>query len=144
MLSARNAPDYIGYMILHQYHLVESWHRLDETVLTGRPTRARASIRGEEEREAFLMGMFNAAMGLAPGIVKEIDLSGRRHLLDMGGGPGTWAIHFCLAKSGTQGHGVRFTGHPTLCREDVARFRVGDRVLFQAGRLSERRDPGRL
>ena len=66
----RNSPDYAGYVILHQYHLVESWHRLDEVVLTGKPTRARAAIRGEEEREAFLMGMFNVAMGLASGAVR--------------------------------------------------------------------------
>jgi len=42
------------------------------------------------------MGMFNMAMGLAPQIVPLIDLSSRTHLLDLGGGPGTYAIHFCL------------------------------------------------
>ena len=80
----KNSPEYAGYMILHQYHLVESWHRLEEAVLTGKPTRAKAAIRGEEKREAFLMGMFNVAMGLASRAVKEIDLAGRKHLLDMG------------------------------------------------------------
>ena len=40
--------------------------------------------------------MFNLAMNLAPVLVPKIDLSNRRHLLDLGGGPGTYAIHFCL------------------------------------------------
>jgi len=43
------------------------------------------------------MGMFNLAMGIAPAIAEQIDLSGRHRLLDLGGGPGTHAIHFCLA-----------------------------------------------
>jgi SAM-dependent methyltransferase len=130
---SRNAPGYIGYMILHQYHLVESWHNLDQAVLAGKPSRARASTRGEEEREAFLMGMFNAAMGMAPGIVREIDLSGRRHLLDMGGGPGTWAIHFCLQNPGLRATVFDLPGTKPFAEKTIARFGLGDRVRFQAG-----------
>jgi SAM-dependent methyltransferase len=40
------------------------------------------------------MGMFNLAMQLAPRIVPNIDLAGRRRLLDLGGGPGTYAMAF--------------------------------------------------
>jgi hypothetical protein len=130
---SRNAPAYIGYMIMHQYHLVESWHRLDQAVLTGRPSRPRASTRGEEAREAYLMGMFNVAMGLAPRAVKEIDLSGRRHLLDLGGGPGTWAIHFCLHNPALAATVFDLPGTRPFAEKTTARFGLSDRVLFQAG-----------
>ena len=139
----RNSPDYAGYMILHQYHLVESWRRLDEAVLTGKPIRARAAIRGDEEREAFLMGMFNVAMGLAPGVVREIDLVGRRHLLDMGGGPGTWAIHFCLANPGLKATILDLPETRPFAEKTVERFGLGDRVLFQAGDYLKDDIPGR-
>ena len=41
------------------------------------------------------MGMFNLAMQLAPRLVPAVDLNACRRLLDLGGGPGTYAIHFC-------------------------------------------------
>ncbi len=34
---------------------------------------------------------------MPPKLAEQIDLQGRRHLLDLGGGPGTYAIHFCQA-----------------------------------------------
>ncbi len=92
----KDSPGYIGYMIMHHHHLVESWFQLDKGVITGKPVRTRAVFNDEEQRESFLMGMFNMAMSIAPGLAKEIDLSDRRHLLDLGGGPGTYAIHFCM------------------------------------------------
>jgi hypothetical protein len=93
----REAPGYLGYMILHHHHLAPSWSQLDQAVRAGGPVRARASFGDPEVREAFLMGMFNNAMLLAPSVVAAVDLAGRRRLLDLGGGPGTYAIHFCQA-----------------------------------------------
>ena len=93
---SQDSPQYIGHMIMHHHNLVASWSQLDQAVRTGEPVRAKASKKNEKWRESFLMGMFNMAMILAPRLVKGIDLSKRRYLLDLGGGPGTYAIHFCL------------------------------------------------
>jgi hypothetical protein len=54
--------------------------------------RKRSVFADDEWRTSFLMGMFNMAMGLALQLVQQIDLTGRRRLLDLGGGPGTYAI----------------------------------------------------
>ncbi len=77
---SRNSPSYLGYIIMHHHHLMAGWSRLDES-----------------ERESFEMGMFNLAMLNAPKVVARVDLQGKRRLLDLGGGPGTYAIHFCQA-----------------------------------------------
>ncbi|HSO72385.1 MAG TPA: methyltransferase dimerization domain-containing protein, partial [Thermodesulfobacteriota bacterium] len=77
----KDSPQYLGYMLMHHHHLVESWSKLDLGVLTGKPTRSRSGLNEAVVRESFLMGMFNMAMNLAPRIVPEIDLSGRKHLL---------------------------------------------------------------
>ena len=63
---SKNSPQYIGHMIMHHHHLVESWFNLDQAVKTGKPLRPRASYSDEERRESFLMGMFNLGMQLAP------------------------------------------------------------------------------
>lgn len=93
----RTSPSYLGHIIRHHHHLMEGWAHLDEAVKSGGPIRKRVSHdAGEEELESFEMGMFNLAMQVAPRIVPQINLSGRRRLLDLGGGPGTYAIHFCM------------------------------------------------
>ena len=90
------SSEYLGNIILHHHHLVDGWAQLDLAVRTGKPVEKRC--HGEEqERESFQLGMFNLAMTIAPKLAEQIDLQGRRHLLDLGGGPGTYAIHFCQA-----------------------------------------------
>jgi hypothetical protein len=86
---------YLGNIIMHHHHLVESWSQLDQCVQSGQAIRERSSFSDEEWRESFLMGMFNMAMNMAPMLIPKIDISSRRHLLDLGGGPGTYAVHFC-------------------------------------------------
>ncbi|RJR46856.1 MAG: SAM-dependent methyltransferase [Desulfobacteraceae bacterium] len=130
---SRKSPSHLSHIIIHLHHLVDSWRRLDEAVLTGRPTRPRSSIRGEKEREAFLMGMFNAAMGIAPHAVKKIDLTGRKFLLDMGGGPGTWAIHFCLANPDLRATVFDLPETKPFAEKTITRFGLNDRILFRGG-----------
>jgi len=132
----KDKPDYIGYIIMHHFHLVDAWARLHEAVLQGAPVDKKS--HGEEiERESFQMGMFNLAMAIAPTIASAINLEGRRHLLDLGGGPGTHAIHFCLANPMLKATVYdRKTTEPFACRT-TERFGVADRVAFVAGDFNE-------
>lgn len=130
---SRNSPDYIGYMILHHHNLVESWSHLDEAVRTGGPVRSRASYQDEDVRRNFLMGMFNLAMNAAPRIVPLIDLSGRRRLLDLGGGPGTYAVHFCRHNPGLKATVFDLPTTRPFASETIARFGLSDRIDFTGG-----------
>lgn len=127
---AEDSPDYIGHMILHHHHLSGSWARLDEAVRTGKPLRTSASFEEPEKREAFLMGMFNNAMLIAPAVAKAVDLGDRRRLLDLAGGPGTYAIHFCLQNQSL--HAV-VADLPTTCpfaERTIDRFGLSQRIRF--------------
>jgi SAM-dependent methyltransferase len=93
----RSAPGYLGHIIMHHHHLMPGWAQLPAAVRSGAPVRSSVSHGDEADvRESFIMGMFNLANQLAPKVAASIDLSGRRRLLDLGGGPGTYAVHFCL------------------------------------------------
>lgn len=129
----KDSPHYLGFMIMHHHHLVESWSRLDEAVRTGRPVRGRASFDDEEKRESFLMGMFNIAMTVAPELTKTIDLSGRQHFLDLGGGPGTYAIHFCLNNPQMRGTVYDLPTTRPFAEKTIARFGLSDRIDFMDG-----------
>jgi hypothetical protein len=129
----RQSPDYLGHIIKHHHHLMESWAHLDRAVTTGRP-QSQPSLHSEEEwRESFQLGMFNLAMQTAPPLVKQIDLRGRRRLLDLGGGPGTWAIHFCLENPELQATIFDLPTTRPFAEETIARFQMGQRVEFSSG-----------
>ncbi len=132
-LLSKTSPQYIGYMIMHHHHLVESWSQLDQAVMTGKAVRTRPSFDDETRRESFLMGMFNMAMGIAPGLTKQISLSGRRRLLDLGGGPGTYAIHFCLNNPDLKATVYDLPGTRPFAEKTVEKFAVKDRVVFADG-----------
>jgi hypothetical protein len=130
---SRKSPAYIGYIIKHHHHLVPSWSRLDQAVLSGGPVRTQATHGSDDERESFLMGMFNMAMMTAPRIVPKIDLTHCKSFLDMGGGPGTYAIQFCLKNPGL--HAVVFdlpTTRP-FAEKTIDSHGLSDRIGFQAG-----------
>ena len=128
----KRSPRYIGYMVMHHHHLVDGWNRLDEAVMTGKPVNKRC--HGEEqERESFLMGMYNLSMAIAPELSQKIDLSGKKRLLDVGGGPGVHAAHFCLANPGLAATVFDRPATEPFARRTAEQFGVADRLEFAAG-----------
>ena len=91
----RNSSQYIGSIILHAYNSVKSWSVLVSALKTGK-TNKNILDMPENERCDFLMGMNVLASINSKNVAKAIDLSGCRNLLDLGGGPGTYAIAFCM------------------------------------------------
>ena len=130
---SKDSDSYIGYMIMHHHHLLESWGRIDEAVMQGGPIRKRSPEDKDQWRESFLMGMFNIAMAIAPGLAKELDFTGCSRLLDMGGGPGTFAIHFCLANPGMTASVYDLPTTEPFARKTIERFNTADRIDFIAG-----------
>jgi SAM-dependent methyltransferase len=127
------SAEYIGHIIMHHHHLVHAWSQLPQAVLTGKPVRKRASFAEAKERESFLMGMFNLAMLIAPKLVRQVDLKGRHHFLDLGGGPGTYAIHFCLANPRLRATVYDLPTTRPFALQTIDRFDLSDRIDFMAG-----------
>ena len=131
---ARTSPSYLGYIIMHHHHLMFSWVHLDESVKSGEPVRERVSHSDDETmRESFEMGMLNLAMQLAPRVAAGIDLSGCSRLLDLGGGPGIYAIYFCLKNPGLTAVVYDLPTTRGFAEQTIDRFAISDRVCFEAG-----------
>jgi SAM-dependent methyltransferase len=127
-----SSPGYMGHIILHHHHILDGWAQLDKAVCTGKKIDKR-SYGADIERESFLLGMFNLAQGLAPQIAASIDLTGRKRLLDLGGGPGTYSIHFC--KENPDLEAVIFDRPTTepIAAKVVASYDLSDRISFEGG-----------
>ena len=136
-LLSKDSPGYIGYMISHHHHLMDSWSKLDQGIKTGTSVRVRGSHTNSEWRESFLMGMFNIAMSTAPLLVDSIDLSGRRHLLDLGGGPGTYAIHYCLKNPKLKATVYDLSTTRPFAEKTIEKFDLTDRIDFVDGNYVE-------
>jgi precorrin-6B methylase 2 len=132
-----DSPDYIGWMILHHHHLVDPWRRLDEAVLSGSPTGAPARGVSDKWREAFLKGMHTNARLQAPSVVKAVDFTQKRRLLDLGGGPGTYAIEFCRSNPGLTAVVFDLPQSKPVAEENIRRAGLEERIVFQGGDFHE-------
>jgi cyclopropane fatty-acyl-phospholipid synthase-like methyltransferase len=106
---------------------------MDEAVRTGKPLRHRASFSDDQRREAFLMGMYNMASQQAPQIALAIDLKKRRKLLDLGGGPGTYAIHFCKQNKDLKAVVVDLPTTRPFAEKIIAQHGLSRRIAFVPG-----------
>lgn len=83
---------YQGDILRHADVLWRNWSELDEAVRTGRP-------KGEaHDHNAFIRGMHNLAILKARDVIMKIGLKGVKRALDLGGGPGTYAME--MARQG--------------------------------------------
>ena len=139
---SKDSDHYLGYMLMHHHYLMESWSQLDKAVKTGKPLRTRPSQSDAARRESFLMGMFNLGMKVAPTVAAAVDLSQRRYLLDLGGGPGTYTIHFCKANPQLRAAVYDLPGTRPFAEKTVAKFDLADRIAFVEGDYLHDNIPG--
>jgi ubiquinone/menaquinone biosynthesis C-methylase UbiE len=106
----RNAPvaneflvqgkNYRGSIFRHIHHCWGSWNDLPLVLRDGHPIAPReAAILGEREdwTRDFIRGMDDVTRDLAPQVARQLDFRDARVLLDVGGGPGTYAAAFLAA-----------------------------------------------
>ena len=142
-LSA-DSENYQGFTIKHMSNIMRGWINLDKSVRTGTQADGFLPITTEDEgeREAFLMAMFNVAVQQADLVAGAFDLAGRRRLLDLGGGPGTYAIYFC--RHNPELKAVIFDRPTTerFARATIKRFELTSRVDFTGGDFTADELPG--
>lgn len=132
-----NSNQYLGHIIRHHHHLVESWNRLDRAVQSGRPQRQDSSFDEDEWRKDFLLGMHNLASMLAPKLVPLLPLPRTRTLLDVGGGPGTWSIHFCHQYPQLRATVFDRLESEAIFSRNIAKAGMSERIAFRGGDFLE-------
>jgi ubiquinone/menaquinone biosynthesis C-methylase UbiE len=80
------SPYYQGEIIKHIGSLWDRWSDLDRIIKTGIPSQR------SRNHSAFILGMHNISVLKAEEVVCHIGLKGVKKALDLGGGPGTYAI----------------------------------------------------
>lgn len=141
----QGGENYRGAIIKHMEHTWgRGWDDLKETVLVGHPPEvdpekwvdARPQ-RDETEVKAFIWGMHAIARDLAPTVAAKLDLKGVHHLLDLGGGPATYAITFAQANPKLTATVFDLPMPLEIARENIAKNGLADRVQTLAGNFLE-------
>jgi cyclopropane fatty-acyl-phospholipid synthase-like methyltransferase len=82
---------------------------------------------------AFILAMHERARGLSAVLPHGADFSGRRRLLDVGGGPGTYSVALVQQTPGLQSTVLDLPGVLEITREIVDQNGCADRVTLRPG-----------
>lgn len=135
------APGYMGFIVRHYASLMPRWARLAEAVRTGEPTGG-SPTRDDTDRRDFIRGMGNNTRLMAAGVLKCIDLTASRRLLDLGGGPAAYSISFCLACPELRCTVYDLPTTQPIAEECVAEAGMAERIAFHAGDFTTDPIPG--
>jgi predicted O-methyltransferase YrrM len=85
----------------------------------------------------FIWGMHAVARDQAPQVAALMDLAGVKHLLDLGGGPATYAIAFAQASPTLRATVFDLPKPVAIARENIRRHNLTDRIDTKAGNFLE-------
>ncbi len=134
----RNSPEATAFLvpgsaadlsgaIRYNRDVYGAWGKLKEMARTGKPVERPEIHLGEdpERTRTFVFAMHGRAMGIGRAVVPLLDLAGRKKLLDVGGGPGTYSM--LIAKA--------FPEIGCTVLDLPAVVRVADELILQAGTM---------
>jgi precorrin-6B methylase 2 len=97
LLAGQSAGNILP-MVRHLANCLRRWAELPKVVKTGKCAEVTPGVRGADaDREDFIGGMNAISRPIADGVIGKINPFRFRHMLDIGGGPGTWTIAFLHA-----------------------------------------------
>jgi ubiquinone/menaquinone biosynthesis C-methylase UbiE len=129
------APHDLRGAIRYNRDVYPAWGRLAELARTGRPVEAPSIHLGDDPQRtrSFALAMHGRALGIGRCVVPMLDLAGCRRLLDLAGGPGTYAVLMAQAHPSLNCETVDLPAIAAVAAELVARTEVAARVTCRAG-----------
>jgi precorrin-6B methylase 2 len=129
----RDSDQTVLAMAQHQANCLRNWAQLAWVVKTGKPAPDIPSVRGESgDQEAFIGAMHNVSAPVADAVIQALQPLHFRHLLDVGGGSGTWTMTFLR---GCPGATATIFDLPHVI--NMARQRLGAAGFLDRVRLAE-------
>lgn len=139
----RNSPDYQGAYLELVHRQWEDWAHLTDSVRTGKPVE-NDGPDDPDYRRSFTWAMHQRSIRPARQVAAQLDLNNTQTLLDVGGGPGTYALEF-LKKNSALRAGI-WDRRPALevAQEIAQPLRHGKRLSYYPGDLFENPVPGKF
>ena len=119
--------------------LIGTWNqtfgKLAGSVRSGGPAEVPEEHLGDSDEytRAFIIGMHDYALGPGHELARHLDLSGRKKLLDVGGGPGTYSILLAEANPELSATVFDLPAVIAIAEDVIAKHGVQDRVGTHGG-----------
>ena len=133
----RGAPRYQGDIIRHHENCHTNWSRLVEVVKKGSLIVESLKPRSPSDTDAFIRGMANIAHGSGKELAESLDLRGVRRVLDVGGGPGVYAIEMLKVLPEATGVVLDLKEPLRIAAEFVEAAGMKERIELRDGDLTE-------
>jgi hypothetical protein len=129
------APGFLGNAIRYADNLYATWGQLEQALRTDEAQMPTSTYTGDDPQVTrdFVYAMHDRALGIARVLVELVDLSNTKHLLDVGGGPGTYSALFAQRYPQLHSRVFDLPGVVAHAQDIVATFGVSDRVSASAG-----------
>jgi SAM-dependent methyltransferase len=129
------SPADLSEAIRYNRDVYAAWGRLKDMAATGTPVEKPEIHLGEdpERTRTFVMAMHGRALGIGRAVVPRLDLAGRRRVLDVGGGPGTYSVLIAEAHPGLECVVLDLPPVAAIAEEIIARAGLAGRVRTLAG-----------
>jgi precorrin-6B methylase 2 len=121
-------------MTQHHANCLRRWAQLAKVIKTGQPAERTPSVRGEAgDQQSFIGAMDNISAPTAAEIIQAVQPLQFRHLLDIGGGSGTWTIAFLRACPSARATIFDLPPVVTMAQHRLAAAGLSHRVQFVPG-----------
>ena len=139
-------PGDLTTAIRYNRDVYNAWGKLTDYVRSGKPVERPELHLGEDAQRTrtFVLSMHGRALGIGRAIVPMLPLKGRKRLLDVGGGPGTWSV--LIAKANPEIHCtvLDLPAVVAIAAELIAGQGMSDRVQTVAGDYHNTPFPARV
>ena len=133
-LMCEQSAENILPMVRHLANCLRRWAELPKVTQTGKCAEIAPSIRGADaDIEDFIGGMNTISRPIAAGVIDKIKPFKFRHILDIGGGPGTWTIAFLHAVPDAWATLFDLPAVIPIAKQQFAEAGLSDRVTFVGG-----------
>jgi SAM-dependent methyltransferase len=139
-----SSPTDLSRAIRYNRDVYSLWGRLSEFLRTGRPVERPEIHLGEdpERTRTFVLSMHSRALGIGRAVLPYLDLSGKKKLLDVGGGPGTYSILIAQRSSEIECTILDLPEVVRVAEELIQAEKMQDRVKTFAGDYHTTAFPG--
>lgn len=133
------SPGDLSQAIRYARDVYGAWQRLPDLARTGRPVERPQLHLGDDaaRTRTFVMSMHGRALGIGRNIVPLLDVKGRRRLLDVGGGPGTYSVLIAQANPGIECTVLDLPAVAAIAQELIAQQGQAERVHAMPGDYHE-------
>ena len=128
----RHSKDFRGAYLELMRRQWDDWGHLTQCVQTGRPTEDKEP-ESPKYRKAFSWAMHERSMGPARQVANQLHLKKALSLLDVGGGPGTYALEFLRKNPRLQATVMDRPAALSVAKEISKPLRHGTRLSYQPG-----------